>query len=256
MQFIFDLFKTQKPYAELSSALNAPCAVGATGLSAVHKASIIMSLCKEKNAKAFCICADEREANTLCDDLKTMGLKVLFYPYRDFTFQNVSGVSHDDERKRLGVLMSLLCEERDGVVTCVDAAAQYTIPKYALADATLNIRAGKAISPEACVKSLILLGYERCDAIEGEGQFSLRGGILDFFPPGTENPVRAEFWGDEVDSLSYFDISTQRRTEAVDTVTLCPSSEVIISYRAFKKNREKSFLFKSRVNQKGKRGFI
>ena len=231
MNFIYDLFKNHKPYKELSSAVSASGAVAATGLSSVHKASVIMSLCKEHNSKAFCICADEREANTLCDDLNTMGMKVLFYPYRDFTFQNVSGVSHDDERKRLGVLMSLLCEECDGVITCPDAAAQLTIPQYALADSTLNIRAGKTISPDACVKSLTLLGYERCDAIEGEGQFSLRGGILDFFPPGSENPVRAEFWGDEVDSLSYFDISTQRRGEAVDCVTLCPSSEVIISDR-------------------------
>jgi len=229
MKFIFDLFSKLNPFKELSSALNSPCAVGATGLSAVHKASVIYTLCKEKNAKAFCICADEREANTLCDDLKAMGMKVLFYPYRDFTFQNVSGVSHDDERKRIGVLMSLLNEECDGVITCPDAAAQYTIPQYSLADSTLSLRVGKTIAIDACVKSLTLLGYERCDAIEGEGQFSLRGGILDFFPPGYENPVRAEFWGDEVDSLSYFDILTQRRTDTVDYVTLCPSSEVIIS---------------------------
>ncbi|MBQ7809560.1 MAG: DEAD/DEAH box helicase, partial [Clostridia bacterium] len=231
MKFVFDLFRSHKPYIELSSALNEPCAVAATGLSAVHKASVIHTLCKEQNSKAFCICADEREANTLCDDLKTLGMKVLFYPYRDFTFQNVSGVSHDDERKRIGVLMSLLAEDCQGVITCPDAAAQYTIPQYALADSTLNLRVGKTIAIESCVKSLTLLGYERCDAIEGEGQFSLRGGILDFFPPGTENPVRAEFWGDEVDSLSYFDIITQRRTESVDLVTLCPSSEVIISDR-------------------------
>ena len=231
MKFVFDLFRSHKPYVELSSALNEPCAVAATGLSAVHKASVIHTLCKEHNSKAFCICADEREANTLCDDLKTLGMKVLFYPYRDFTFQNVSGVSHDDERKRIGVLMSLLAEDCQGVITCPDAAAQYTIPQYALADSTLNLRVGKTIAIESCVKSLTLLGYERCDAIEGEGQFSLRGGILDFFPPGTENPVRAEFWGDEVDSLSYFDIITQRRTESVDLVTLCPSSEVIISDR-------------------------
>ncbi|MBQ2688110.1 MAG: transcription-repair coupling factor [Clostridia bacterium] len=254
MNFIFDLFKNLKPYKALSSALNTPCAVGATGLSGVHKASVIFSLCKEKSLKAFCICADEREANTLCDDLNAMGMKVLFYPYRDFTFQNVSGVSHDDERKRLGVLMSLLSEECDGVITCPDAAAQYTIPPCALADATLNIRVGKAISTDACTKALTLLGYERCDALEGEGQFALRGGILDFFPPGFENPVRAEFWGDEIDSLSYFDIITQRRTESVEHVTLCPSSEVIISDREelAKKIEKKASYLRAESSKKAK----
>ena len=97
MKFIYDLFKNHKPYKELSDAIGNSGAVAATGLSMVHKASVIMSLCKEHDSKAFCICADEREANTLCDDLNTMGMKVLFFPYRDFTFQNVSGVSHDDE---------------------------------------------------------------------------------------------------------------------------------------------------------------
>ena len=69
MKFIFDLFTNLKPYKELSSALSSPCSVAATGLSSVHKASVIYTLCKEQNAKALCICADEREANTLCDDL-------------------------------------------------------------------------------------------------------------------------------------------------------------------------------------------
>ena len=254
MNFIPDLYRKLKPYKEISTALSTPCAVGATGLSAVHKASVIKSLCEEHSSKAFCICADEREANTLCDDLRTMGMKVLFYPYRDFTFQNVSGVSHDDERKRLGVLMSLLCEDLDGVITCPDAAAQYTIPQYALADATLSMRTGKSISIESCVKSLTLLGYERCDAIEGEGQFSLRGGILDFFPPGTDNPVRAEFWGDEVDSLSYFDIISQRRTDTIACVTLCPSSEVIISDRdeLAKKIEKKASYLKAESSKKAK----
>lgn len=254
MEFIYNLFSKLKPYTELSTAVSSSGIAAATGLSAVHKAGLIMSLCKEKNAKPFCICADEREANTLCDDLKAMGLKVLFYPYRDFTFRNVSGVSHDDERKRLGVLMSLLTEDCDGVVTCPDAAAQLTIPKYALGDATLSLRVGKAVTIDACLRSLSLLGYERCDAIEGEGQYALRGGILDFFPPGYEDPVRAEFWGDEIDSLSFFDISTQRRGEGVASVTLCPSSEVIISDSgelAAKLEKKASYL-KSEASQRAK----
>ena len=254
MKFIYELITKQKPYRELSAALKEGSAVGATGLSAVHKASVIYSLCKEKGKKAFCICADEREAQTLCSDLATMGLNILFYPYRDFSLQAVSGASHEDERKRIGVLMSLLKEECDGVVTCPDAASQYTIPPEALGNASLFIKVGKTISPEACVKSLVLLGYERCDAIEGEGQFSLRGGILDFFPPGTENPVRAEFWGDEIDSLSYFDIITQRRTEAIDEISLCPSAEVIISDKEelAQKIEKKAHYLRGESSQKAK----
>lgn len=254
MEFIYELFKKQKPFGEISHALESTCATAATGLSTVHKASLIMSLCKEKNAKAFCICADEREANTLCSDLNTMGMNVMFFPYRDFTFRNVSGASHDDERKRLGVLMSLLTESCDGVVTCPDAAAQYTIPPCALGDATLRLYVGKTVSTEACVKALTLLNYERCDAIEGEGQFALRGGILDFFPPGNENPIRAEFWGDEIDSLNFFDIISQRRSQSVESVTLCPSGEVIVSdpLELARKIEKKASYLKAESSKKAK----
>ena len=71
-------------------------------------------------------------------------------------------------------------------------------------------------------KALTLLGYERFDAVEGSGQFSLRGGILDFFMPDSDYPVRCEFWGDEITDLSYFDIETQRRFKRLTKLRFRP----------------------------------
>ena len=81
---------------------------------------------------------------------------------------------------------------------------------------------------EKAVRSLTLLGYERFDAVDGNGQFSLRGGILDFFMPDSDYPVRAEFWGDEITDLSYFDLETQRRFKKAGKIKLTPSTEIII----------------------------
>ena len=75
---------------------------------------------------------------------------------------------------------------------------------------------------------MTLLGYERFDAVDGNGQFSLRGGILDFFMPDAEHPIRAEFWGDEISDLSYFDIETQRRFKKAGKIKLTPSTEIIL----------------------------
>lgn len=74
---------------------------------------------------------------------------------------------------------------------------------------------------------LVVCGYQCDDQIEGTGQFSHRGGIVDFFPPGSDYPVRVEFWGDEVDTISYFDPETQRRTESTDFVLISPCVEVL-----------------------------
>ena len=75
--------------------------------------------------------------------------------------------------------------------------------------------------------SLIRAGYTASSQVEGEGQFSARGGIVDFFPPGSDYPCRCEFWGDTVDMLCLFDTETQRRTENLRTVTITPSNEVL-----------------------------
>lgn len=75
-------------------------------------------------------------------------------------------------------------------------------------------------------------GYERYQQVEGPGQFAVRGGILDFFTPDASAPVRVEFWGDEIDTLCYFDPETQRRTDdPLEEITLAPSTEVLVSSR-------------------------
>ena len=85
------------------------------------------------------------------------------------------------------------------------------------------------IDTEIMLREVAAAGYERCDQIEGAGQFAVRGGILDLFAANAQNPVRIEYWGDEIDTLSYFDLDTQRRTEVVDEIKLSPAAEVVFN---------------------------
>ncbi|MFI3205951.1 MAG: transcription-repair coupling factor [Clostridia bacterium] len=228
MKFILESLKTGKEYRELSSAVKnffVPAVV--TGLSAIHKAVVTSALSAEHGKKVLYLCSDEAEANRTSSDLNNMGLNSVFYPLRDFNFRDTSGVSHDYERQRLAALGRLLSGKCSCVVTTIDAALQMTIPEMDLIERTLTIEEGQEISQSKLIELLSLCGYSRSEQIDGTGQFSHRGGIIDFFSPATDKPVRIEFWGDDIDSISYFDLDTQRRDEKIEKIDISPAIEII-----------------------------
>ena len=228
MKFLSGVLRNNNSFNTIIKALKPEVSVCAAGLTEIHKSILINSLCHSMDVRAFVVPPDEQKAQTLCNDLRAMGVRALFYPSRDFIFREISGKSRDYEHQRLNVLYKMLTGEYDVVAACPDALCQYTIPPETLKNSVLEIEAGMEIDTERCVKALTLLGYQRFDQVDGKGQFSLRGGILDFYMPDSDNPVRAEFWGDEITDLNYFDIETQRRTEKADKIILTPSSEIII----------------------------
>ena len=228
MKFLSKALKGSKALSAIDKALRPHTSVCAAGLMEIHKSIIINSLCRSRNVRAFVVSPDEQKAQTLTNDLCSMGLRALYYPARDFIFREISGKSRDFEHQRLNVLYKMLRGEYDVVVACLDGAAQFTVPPKMLSRAVLELTVGKEISTEDCIKALTLLGYQRFDQVDGMGQFSLRGGILDFFMPDSESPVRVEFWGDEITDINYFDLASQRRTEKLDRVILTPSAEILI----------------------------
>ena len=228
MKLIYNALSRWPDYARLEGAVAGgalPAAV--TGLSGIHKCCVIASLCQKTGRRALVLAADEAEAQRFCEDLRALGLRPLSYPLRDFGFRDAAGTSHEYERLRLEVLSKLENGTCDCVVACVDAALQYTMGPQELQRRLYPLEAGAQMEIEDLLSALVQCGYTREDQIEGPGQFSRRGGIVDFYSPSASAPVRVEFWGDEIDSLSYFDIGSQRRTDPVDQVTLAPCVEAI-----------------------------
>ena len=222
MNFLVDILKNAPAFKSLLSNAKTGKSLCVSGLSTINKANVIYALCRLKGVTAFCVAPDEKEAQTLCNDLCSMGLKACVYPVRDYNFLDFQSKSHEYEHARLKVLLKLIENDCDVVISCIDAASQLTVPKKVLEESTIVFEEGKEIPLEKAVRSLTLLGYERFDAVDGNGQFSLRGGILDFFMPDSEYPVRAEFWGDEITDLSYFDLETQRRFKKAGKIKLTP----------------------------------
>ncbi len=229
MKFLTSAISGLAEFRSLEEAVKGsalPAAV--TGVSGIHKANIIYSLCAKLERRAFVVAGDESEAQRFCDDLSAMGMKPLFYPVRDFNFRDTAGSSHEYEHQRLQVLERVLNGECDAVVCCMDAALQYTIPPQELKKRTITLKTGQTISMRQVLDALAACGYERAAQIDGTGQFSQRGGILDIFTPDAASPARVEFWGDEIDTISLFDLETQRRTETIKHITLAPSVEALI----------------------------
>ena len=113
------------------------------------------------------------------------------------------------------------------VVATVDALLARTMPPHRLSELSMTLETGGRADLKELTDRLLQAGYSRCDQVEGVGQFALRGGILDVFSPLMEQPVRCEFFDDEIDSLGLFDPGTQRRTENVSAALLLPAAEVL-----------------------------
>jgi transcription-repair coupling factor (superfamily II helicase) len=113
------------------------------------------------------------------------------------------------------------------IVATPDGLMQRTMPPDYLRATAVTLKYGEKHSPDEICSKLVACGYTRTEQVEGTGQFARRGGILDFFSPAFKLPVRCEFFGNEVDSLSLFDIATQRRTDSLSDVSILPAGETV-----------------------------
>jgi len=129
---------------------------------------------------------------------------------------------------RIEALESLLVGESAVVVTSIRALLEPTIPPYVLELATPSLEVGRIMTMDDVAAVLVGGGFERTSMVDGVGQFSIRGGILDVYPFGTDDPVRVEFFGDEVDSIRAFDLVTQRSVRTMERVRLFPFREVVL----------------------------
>ncbi|MGN0173734.1 MAG: transcription-repair coupling factor [Acutalibacteraceae bacterium] len=228
MEFLRKAIRSVSEYTDVYNSLKSKkTPVCLTGLSRVHKANIIDTLPADTNQRALVVVSDEGEAQRVCEDLEAFGRTSVIFPARDLVFRKIDGVSHEFERKRVGVLAGILSETIDTVIAPIDAVMTYTVPQQTLMSLLTEIKVSDEISTDELAKKLVFGGYTKTDMIESEGQFASRGGIFDIFVPGEQNPVRIEFWGDEVDTISSFDVQTQRSIESLEKVFICPAREVL-----------------------------
>ena len=196
-----------------------------TGVGPVHRAQVEAALHRDSGRPLWVLCADEREVRRQAGDLAVLtGETPLVLPARELQWRPMES-SRQWENQRLAALYRLA--DSPVVVTTPDALVQRCIPPRVLERTALTLAVGQQWDLNALTRRLAGAGYTRCDQVEGPGQFALRGGILDVFSPGMEQPVRCEFFDDEIDSLGIFDAATQRRVENRREALLLPAAEVL-----------------------------
>ena len=229
MQLLIDALNRIPEFQQLLSALEggrSPAAL--SGVAAVHRAHMAAGIGTMTGRPVVVVCADEGEGERLARDLAAfVGQEVPVLTPRSFTFHNAATVSRQWEHRRLALMEKLAAGRLPFLVATVEGLLQRTLPPQALEQYCFRLKVGQSQDLAQLAEALSAAGYIRCDQVEGVGQFALRGGILDVYAPGMDAPARVEFFGDEVDAMGSFDLSTQRRTENLEEVRLLPAAETL-----------------------------
>ena len=172
---------------------------------------------------------DDTRAKEIYDDFRSFTSQVWLYPAKDLLFYSADIHGNLMTRQRIAVLRHLM-EDREGVVvTTMDGLMDHLMPIKYLREQSITVESGQIIDLDAWKERLIAMGYERMAQVDGMGQFSIRGGIVDIFLLTEEVPVRIELWDDEVDSIRTFDLESQRSVEQLESITIYPAAEVVLS---------------------------
>ena len=189
------------------------------------RAFVLAATAVRRSEPVLAIVAGEREAEDLVDDVAIFLDDVHHLPaWETLPFEHVSP-NVVTMARRVEARHRLQGAGAAVIVASVRAATQRLSPTTI---DPLTIGRGDERDFDDTVAGLAMLGYNRTDRAEARGDMAVRGGIIDVFPPNVDDPVRIDFWGDEVDSLRSYSASTQRSLAELEQVEVFPARELLI----------------------------
>ena len=231
MNFLIKTLEENKKFQELTKQISKTGPIAISGLVDVEKLHVLAGILNETKRPMVLVTYNEIQARKLYQDLKKLIKQTYFFPKKEITSYDYVAQSKEIEYKRIDVLnkMYLAKQQKEPIiiVTTIEAVMQKMIAKDTLYQNVIDFEVGKTYLLDEIKEKLVGLGYERSDLIENKGQFSIRGGIVDV-GLSEKIGVRIEFWGDEVDSIRFFQISSQRSTEMLKEITIFPAHELIV----------------------------
>ncbi len=178
------------------------------------------------------LCDTQKRAKELWEDFVDLlpGYEVLYFPALEMIPYEVVAQSGELEQKRLEVLSQLVLERqrRFIVVTTIEGISKKLLPKGDFCQGLLPLEVGQQMEQQQLKAHLVTFGYEYAEQVERPGQFSVRGGIFDIYSVNYKNPLRLEFFDDEIDSIRLFDTASQCSVEKVNQVCLVPGREFFL----------------------------
>lgn len=198
-----------------------------TGCIDSQKCHLISGIAKDYKYRLI-VTYDDKKAKEIYDDYKLYDREVLLYPAKDVIFYSADIHGNAIVRDRLTILKRLIENKGGTIITTLDGGMDHVLPLSYIAKRVIKLVPGQEIDLEKIKKELVHIGYERCGQVEGPGEFSVRGGIIDIFPLTEECPYRIELWDDEIDTIRSFDVESQRSIEQSEEITIFPAAEIVL----------------------------
>ncbi|KEH90019.1 transcription-repair coupling factor [Clostridium novyi A str. BKT29909] len=200
-----------------------------TGLSESGRAYFINGIYEQEDKSIFIFTNSDVEAKNLYEDLSLYVPNVYYFPNKEVVFYNVYAISGDLRWERLKVIREMLKKGKKIIVASIETLASTYISPELYKKYTLKVSVGDVIDIEELSEKLIQGGYQRTSIVEGKGEFSIRGGIIDVYSPISSVPYRIELFGDEVDSIRSFNTESQRSIEKSKSIEIFPAKEMILT---------------------------
>ena len=198
------------------------------GLNNELKAMYCYELLKKENKGFLVVTNSLYEANTLYQYINNYTEKVLLFPMDNFLTSEVLASSPELKIKRIETLIELSKNNNYIVITNLMGYLKYLPDKDRFLNDILDLKAGMTFNFNKLVESLVELGYEKETLVEKTGGFAVRGFVIDIYPVSMENPVRLEFFDDEIESIRIFDVNTQLSLKKTDQIYVYPNTDNII----------------------------
>ncbi len=205
--------------------------IEACGLAGAARSFLTALLFCRVERSLLVVCPEEKDAQAFASDLSLfLGEEnVLYYPPLDFLAIDMFALQKEEAQARLEVMTSLQIRTKIVIVTSVAAMMQKVMPFAQFKQYLQIISAGDTLNRDRFCELLLAGGYRRVSLVEEKGEFSVRGNILDIFPPAEKNPLRLDMMGDEIESIRRFDPNTQRSIGTADAFVVPPANEIVLN---------------------------
>lgn len=203
------------------------------GLNNELKSIYIYNKFKTKNKSILLVTSNLHEAEQLYSSLTHHTDKVWLFPMDDFITSVAVASSPELKVTRLETLNNIINEDKVIVITNLMGYLRYLPSKDLFKESHITLKKEEVYNIDSIVEKLFSLGYKREVTVNMTGEIATRGFVLDIFPINCDNPVRIEFWGDEIDSIKSFNVDTQMTTDKLEQVIINPNTETLFKNHKF-----------------------
>ena len=214
--------------------------INITGAAEGRIAPVISDIINGKKGQSLIVVSTFNRAKRLATDLSFFSARNIYVlPQEEETFVQYEAKSNDDLLARMKVLRAVANEDDCVVIAPVTGAIRKLPPKEIFEENVLELKLGQDVDIDDIRQRLSVMGYERVHMIEGRGEYSIRGGIIDIFTPDSDDPYRVELFDTEVDSVRTFDIDTQRSLENLDSIAVYQCSQIVKEREVFDRAKQR-----------------